>query len=109
MLYQSRSNTEIEHFLFPLHTSSRVFASSLLASPRQRNTVCLTYKVSICHNWITHIGLYNISTIGVTGIMDTSITRRMLLLNGCKTIAGASLLSSVLAACGGGSSGEGAT
>lgn len=41
--------------------------------------------------------------------MDTSITRRMLLLNGCKTIAGASLLSSVLAACSGSSSGEGST
>ncbi len=41
--------------------------------------------------------------------MDTSITRRMLLLNGCKTIAGASVLSSILAACGGSSSGEGAT
>jgi multiple sugar transport system substrate-binding protein len=41
--------------------------------------------------------------------MDTSITRRMLLLNGCKTIASASLLSSVLAACGGSSSGGGST
>jgi multiple sugar transport system substrate-binding protein len=37
--------------------------------------------------------------------METSITRRTLLLNGCKTVAGASLFGSLLAACGGGSSG----
>jgi multiple sugar transport system substrate-binding protein len=41
--------------------------------------------------------------------METSITRRTLLLNGCKTVAGASLLGSFLAACGGSSSGEGST
>src|SRR5689334_9055216 len=41
--------------------------------------------------------------------METSITRRVLLLNGCKSVAGVSLLSSFLAACGGSSSGEGST